>query len=166
MENDVQKPVIKRIGGYLYRLVPISDGTGKIISHALSPLMVEFRLRDLTQVVVGAAVLSVPVAFTEETWKLGEELPLTNVLALAGISLLFIALYVYFNYYRYQLGGNVPECLKRVFATYICSFIVVAIILTIIQKCPWGADNILAVKRIIIVTFPASMSAAISDTIK
>jgi hypothetical protein len=44
--------------------------------------------------------------------------------------------------------------------------LVVALILTIIQKCPWGVDNILALKRIAIVAFPASMSATISDTIK
>ena len=43
---------------------------------------------------------------------------------------------------------------------------VVALLLTIIQKCPWGVDNILAIKRVIIVAFPASMSATVSDTIK
>jgi len=38
--------------------------------------------------------------------------------------------------------------------------------LTLIEKCPWGVDNILALKRMIIVAFPSSMSAAISDTLK
>ena len=46
------------------------------------------------------------------------------------------------------------------------SLIVVMLILTIIQKCPWGVDNILALKRIIIVAFPAAMSGTLSDTIK
>jgi hypothetical protein len=44
--------------------------------------------------------------------------------------------------------------------------LVVGLLLTIIQKCPWGTDNLLAVKRILIVAFPASMSAAVSDTLK
>jgi len=40
------------------------------------------------------------------------------------------------------------------------------ILLTIIDKCPLGMDNMLALKRVIIVAFPASMSAAVSDSIK
>jgi hypothetical protein len=38
--------------------------------------------------------------------------------------------------------------------------------MTIIQQCPWGVDNLLAIKRIILVAFPASMSAAVTDAIK
>ena len=165
-KNNKQKPIIKRIGGYLHRLTPIVDNTGKIISHTITPFMVEFRPRDLMQVIVGASVLAVPVAFTEETWKLGEELALKNVLLLGGISLLFIAMFVYFNFYRFHLKNHVFEYIKRVIATYFCSFILVGILLTIIQRCPWNTNSILAIKRIIIVAFPASMSASISDTIK
>jgi uncharacterized membrane protein len=165
-KNNKQKPVIKRIGGYLHKLTPIVDSTGKIISHTITPFMVEFRPRDLMQVIVGASILAVPVAFTEETWKLGEELALKNVLYLSGISLFFVAMYVYFNFYRFQLKDHVFEYIKRVLATYFCSFIIVGLLLTIIQRCPWSTDSILAIKRIIIVTFPASMSAALSDTIK
>ena len=43
---------------------------------------------------------------------------------------------------------------------------VVAVLLTIIDKCPWGIDNLVAIKRVIIVAFPASMSAAVSDMLK
>ena len=166
MDESSEKPVIKRVGGYLQKLVPIVDGTGKIISHAVTPLMVEFRPRDLMQVIVGASVLAVPVAFTEETWNLGEKLPLKNVILLGFISFLFIASYVYFNFYRFQLKTNIFQYIKRITATYLFSLIVVGVILTIIQKCPWSTDKILAMKRIIIVAVPASMSAAISDTIK
>jgi len=166
MEEKNKKPIIKRIGGYLHKLTPIMDNTGKIISHTITPFMVEFRPRDLMQVIVGASILAVPIAFTEETWKLGEQLPLKNVLLLGFISILFISSFVYFNFYRFQFKKHIFEYLKRVIATYFCALLVVGLILTIIQKCPWNKDYILALKRIIIVTFPASMSAAISDTIK
>jgi hypothetical protein len=53
-----------------------------------------------------------------------------------------------------------------VFATYLISFAVVAAFLTLIQKCPWETDYILAIKRVIIVSFPAAMSGTLSDTIK
>jgi hypothetical protein len=128
MSDDYKKPhtVIKRINGYLHKLTPIVDGTGKIISHTITPFMVEFK----------------------------------------PISILFIAMFVYFNFYRFQLKNHLFEYIKRVIATYFVSFIIVGVLLTIIQRCPWDTNIILALKRVIIVTFPASMSAALSDSIK
>ena len=167
MENQRKsKYTIKRIGGYLHKLSPVVDKTGKIINYVTTPLMVELKPRDIMQIVVGASILAIPVGFTEETWNLGERLPLNNVLALAMITMLFIALFVYFNFYRFQLKGYVFEYVKRVLAIYVLSLFVVGVLLTLIEKCPWGVDNILAFKRMIIVAFPSSMSAAISDTLK
>lgn len=167
MQNgDKEKFSVKRIGGHLHKIIPISDRTGEIINHVISPLMVELRLHDIMQIIVGAATLAIPVAFTEEVWNLGERLPLENVLLLSFMSFTFIALFVYYSFYRNHLKGNVFEYLKRVMATYFLSLLVVAIVLTIIEKCPWGINNILAIKRIIIVAFPASMASALSDSIK
>jgi uncharacterized membrane protein len=118
------------------------------------------------QVVVGASILAVPVAFTEETWNLGAALPLENVLGLSALSLLFIALFVYLNFYRFSFREHAFEYVKRVLAIYVFSLLVVGFVLTMIEKCPWGADNLLALKRVLIVAFPASMSAAVSDTMK
>jgi uncharacterized membrane protein len=166
-ENIKTTPsVIRRIGGYLHRVVPIADKSGEIISYALKPFMVEFKARDVFQVIVGASILAIPVAFTEEAWTLGETLPINNIFYLAILSVFFIAIFVYFNIYRFHFSEHAFEYVKRVIGTYVLSVLVVALILTIIQKCPWGVDNILAVKRIVIVAFPASMSATISDTIK
>ena len=64
MEEKNRVPRTERIGGYLHRVVPITN-------NALKPLMVEFRPRDLIQVTVGAAILTVPAVFTKETWGLG-----------------------------------------------------------------------------------------------
>lgn len=160
------KRTIQRVGGYLKEVLTVVDATGKVVGHTVSPLMVELRSRDIMQIVVGASILAVPVAFTEETWSLGAKLPIQNVLALTTISLVFIAAFVYYNFYRYHLRKHIWEYIKRVLAIYLFSLVVVGLILTIIQKCPWGTDNVLAIKRIIIVAFPASMSAAVSDTLR
>lgn len=165
-ENKKTKSSVKRIGGYLYQIVPIMGKTGKVISHSLVPHMVELRPRDVLQIIVGASVLAIPVGFTEEVWKLGETLPLIKVITLSLLSLVFIGAFVYLNFYRFDFKGHESEYLKRVWAIYIFSLLVVAILLTIIEKCPWGIDNLLAIKRIVIVAFPASMSATLSDTIK
>lgn len=163
---EIKQTTIKRIGGYLHRVVPIANKSGEIISYALKPLMLEFRSRDIMQVLVGAALLAIPVSLTEEAWNLGAILPMAKIVLIAVLSLVMIAIFVYFNFYKVTLKGFIPEFIKRVIGTYLISLIVVAIILSIIQKCPWGTDNILALKRIIIVAFPAAMSGTLSDTIK
>ena len=163
---DKQKHTIKRIGGYLHKIVPIADSKGNVQHHAIIPFMVELKPRDVMQIIVGASILAIPVAFTEEAWVLGEHLSSNRVLILTVLSIFFIATFVYFNFYRYHLIDHLSEYIKRVLATYILSVIVVAVLLTVIEKCPWGINNILAIKRIIIVAFPASMSASVSDTIK
>ena len=165
---DIKNPdeMIKRVGGYLHRVVPVMDATGKVLDYTLKPLMIEFKPRDVMQVIVGASLLSVPIAFTEETWVLGAELPLANVMGLTALSLLFIGLFVFYNFYRFNFKGHALEFVKRVAGTYIISLLVVAVLLTIIKKCPWGVDNLTAIKRILIIAFPASMSAAVSDSIK
>lgn len=163
IKNETQ---VKRIGGYLYKVTPIKDETGNVLNHLLRPLMVEFKVRDILQVIVGSSLLAIPMAFTAETWDLGVELPLRNVILLSALSIFFVALFVYFNFYRFYMQRNRMQYVVRVLATYLISFTIVALLLTILQKCPWGIDNILALKRIIIVAFPASMSATVSDVIK
>lgn len=163
---EIKETTIKRIGGYLHRVVPIADKSGKIISYALNPLMLEFKPRDIMQVIIGSALLAIPVSLTEEAWNLGETLPISNVLMIAIISIVLISVFVYFNFYKVTLKGYVFDFMKRIIGTYLISLLVVALILTLIDKCPWGIDNLLAIKRIIIVAFPAAMSGTLSDTIK
>ncbi|MCB0330026.1 MAG: DUF2391 family protein [Bdellovibrionales bacterium] len=167
-KNTSQSVSIERLGRgrYLHTIIPIVDSTGEVIERIVKPLMVELHLRDIVQILVGSAMLAVPVGFTEETWNLGERLPTANVLAIAAISLFFIATFVYVNFYRFYLKDFSFEYIKRVLAIYLLSLLVVGILLTVIQQCPWGIDNILAAKRIIIVAFPASMSAALTDSLK
>ncbi|MFC1692188.1 DUF2391 family protein [Candidatus Latescibacterota bacterium] len=166
IDQQSGKMSVRRIGGYLHYFQPILDNTGKVIGSAVRPLMVEVRPRDILQMIIGASVLAIPVGFTEECWTLGENLPLRNVIILSFISVLFISTFVYFNFYRFHLKGFEVNFIKRCLSIYIVSIILVGLLLTLIQKCPWGVNNIVALKRIIIVAFPASMSAAISDMLK
>lgn len=147
-------------------MTPVTDASGKLLHYVTKPLMVELKPRDVMQIIIGSTILALPVAYTEEAWKLAEELPLLNVGFLSMISLVFIALFVFFNFYRFNIKGNVFNYIKRVIATYLISIVVVGVLLTIIQRCPWETDFMLAIKRIIVVAFPASMSATISDVLK
>ena len=165
-EKSTIKSTIKRVGGYLHRIEPILDKSGEVVSYALKPIMVEFRWRDVVQITIGAAIMAIPVSLTEEAWVLGETLPSENIIMIAVLSVALTAMFVYFNFYRFTLKGYEFEFVKRALGTYIISLIVVGILLTLLDKCPWGEDNILAVRRIIIVAFPAAMAGTLSDLIK
>ena len=167
-EISAENVEITRIGraGVLHSIIPIVDDSGKVIQRIVKPLMVELKFRDLIQIFVGASLLAIPMAYTEETWQLGEKLPLFNIGILAALSITFIAIFVYANFYQYYLKGFVFEYIKRVLAIYLISLFIVGFLMTVIQQCPWGVDNLLAIKRIIIVTLPASMSAVAADAIK
>jgi uncharacterized membrane protein len=165
-ESEAGQYSIRRIGRLLHKVIPLRDSAGQAIQYIAKPLMVELRRRDVMQILVGAAILSIPVAFTEEVWRLGEHLPLLNVTILTMISIGFIALFVYSNFYRELFHKYRFEFLKRVLAIYLISLGVVAVLLTVIQVAPWEEQPMVALKRVIIVAFPASMSAAISDSIR
>ena len=141
-----------------------------VVDKLIQPLtfpIPKFRVKDLLQVLIGAAILAIPVGFTEETWMLGETLPILNVLGFVVASLIFITVFTYYHYHhKIQVNGYYNELVKRVLATYIISFIVVSLLLGLIQRTPWQTDWLLAFKRVVIVTFPSTMSAAVADVLK
>ena len=168
---DVKTPAdvsIERLGrnGYLHRVIPIMDKAGNVIQRVVKPLEVEFRLRDVIQTVVGASILAIPAAYTEEAWNLGSELALSNIIGIAVLSITFIAIFVYYNFYKSYFAEFRSQFILRVVGTYLVSLVVVAVLLALVDKTPWGVDNLLAIKRIIVVGFPAAMSATVVDAIK
>ena len=42
----------------------IHDEKGNLLHKIISPLMVEFYAHDVLQVIIGASILAIPVAFT------------------------------------------------------------------------------------------------------
>lgn len=125
----------------------------------------QFRIKDSLQVIVGATILAVPVSFTEETWRLGMQLPWSNIIGILALSVLFISLFTYHTYYLDSLHEHRAEFLKRVVWTYFLSFVLVALLLTLIEQASWTLDSVTAVKRAIIVTLPASLSGTVADTL-
>jgi uncharacterized membrane protein len=167
MKNLKPTREVIRISGKLKEVVTLYDSTGKVLHKFMNPLMLEFRGKDFVQIVVGASILAIPVGFTEEVWKLAESLPNLNIALFFLISIAFISIFVFYNYYRHEnFSSHKTEFLKRVISTYLLSFLVVGLLLTLIGKAPWEADLALAIKRCILVAFPASMSAAVADMVK
>jgi uncharacterized membrane protein len=82
MNSEQTKTKVKRLGrgGYLHSVIPILNSSGDVIQRIVKPLMVEVRFRDIVQIMIGSSILAIPIAFTEETWQLGQSLPLPNVI--------------------------------------------------------------------------------------
>lgn len=125
-----------------------------------------FFLHDLVQVIIGATILAIPVGFTREVWDLSFELPAVNVLGIFIVSVVFISIFTYYHYHNISVKKNWKLFIKRVSLTYVFSFITVWILLILIDKAPLSQDLVISFKRAIIITLPASMSAAVADTIK
>lgn len=160
------KKEVVRVDGHLKELTTVTDEKGKVLHKHLGTLMIEFNFRDLLQVILGASILAIPVGFTEETWRLGGQLPMANILVFMALSIGFIGLFTYYHYHRHAKKEHLEHLFIRVINTYFVSFVVVALLLMLIQQAPWMTDPALAFKRVVIVTFPSSLSAAVADRLK
>ena len=157
---------VQRINGYLKEVVTFFDSSGKPINQIINPLMVELNPRDVLQIFVGAFLVAAPLCFTEEVWTLSRELKTENVMALGLISLVTVALYIFFNFYRFKIKGNVINYVKRVLATYVITATSIILILALIDKFPIQETPNIAINRVIIICFPALFGAVISDYLK
>ena len=68
MADDQGK--VQRINGDLHEVTPVRDDDGNV-THHIRRLHVELTPKDRVQIIVGASILAIPTAFTEEVWKLG-----------------------------------------------------------------------------------------------
>lgn len=117
---------------------------------------------DIIQVVIGASALTVPVAFSEEAWRLSETLPLLNVMVLFLLSLIFIGLYSIQGIFQGKIKHRLYHFILRAIIDYGITLVVVFVILFALNRMPFD-EPIIALKRIILLSFPASMGGVIVD---
>ncbi len=123
-----------------------------------------FNLEDASQVAIGAFALAVPISFSEEAWKLGETLPLTNLLMVFVLSVSFLGFFAYESVFQGNIKYRIPVFLWRIAIAYTITAIIVALVLFSLDKFPLLTDTLVAFKRLIVITMPASMGAIIVDS--
>lgn len=128
------------------------------------PVKTTFNAEDIGQIAVGAFAMSVPIAFSEEAWRLSASLPTLNFALLVVLSLAFITLFAYQSVFQANIVKRKRAFLLRVVAAYLLTLFVVGIVLLVLNKLPIMTDSILALKRIILIAMPASMGAIIVDS--
>jgi uncharacterized membrane protein len=123
-----------------------------------------FNVEDASQVAIGAFALAVPISFSEEAWRLGETLPLTNLLLVFVLSVVFLSLFAYESVFQADIKYRIPVFLIRIVITYLITALVVSLILIALDKFPLFTEPAIALKRLILIAMPASMGATIADS--
>jgi uncharacterized membrane protein len=122
-------------------------------------------VRDIAEIVIGSLVLAFPVAVTEEVWNLGAELSLGRTLVISLCSLVFISFFVQTTYRHDFSFSSQKQLLTRVFTVYGLTLLLSAAVLLAVDRLPLLTETMVAVKRAIIVAFPASFAATVVDSI-
>ena len=119
---------------------------------------------DLSQLIIGASVLCVPIAFTEEAWNLSRTIPVFNLVIIILLTLLFIGIYAFKGIFQGQVKNRKATFVKRVLIDYAVTLVVVVIVLLALNKFPVYDEPLIALKRTILISFPASMGAIVVDS--
>ena len=124
----------------------------------------QFHRRDIAEIAVGACIMAFPVAVTEEVWNLGADLSLWRALlfALASVSFLAICIYVLHGHAASSLTQK--AFLRRVAVTYGLTLLISALLLLGVDRFDLLQDPVIALKRTILVAFPASFAATAVDS--
>jgi len=157
---------VQRINGKLHSITAITDETGKVIKHQVNELKVELTLTDVMQILVGAGMLAIPTALTQEVWDMGREVPWLNVLVMLLIEYIVIGMFIYLQSYNHHITLYKSQYIKRVLTILIMSGMIVGLFLALVGQLPLFTETDVAIKRIIIGILPASMSATVMDSLK
>lgn len=123
-----------------------------------------FNLEDASQVAIGAFALAVPISFSEEAWRLGETLPTLNLIFIMVLSMVFLSFFTLESIFQGDIKNRIPVFIGRIIIAYCLAALVVALVLFAIGKLPLLTHTDVAIKRLIIITMPASMGAIVVDS--
>ncbi|EGA71125.1 hypothetical protein VISI1226_06373 [Vibrio sinaloensis DSM 21326] len=127
-------------------------------------MKLNFNVEDAGQIFVGAFALAVPISFSEEAWRLGETLPIGNLMMLVSLSLIFLSLYTYESVFQRNVSQRKGVFVFRIVSAYLMAALVVALVLLCIDKLPILSDPYTSLRRVIVIAMPASMGAIVVDS--
>lgn len=121
------------------------------------------NFEDVSQIVIGASVMAIPIAFSEELWRFGETLPSFNLTLLVLLSFIIQTLYIYSSLFQGKEKSTLL-IVSRVIINYIITFFTVSAILFVLNRLSFNYEEfIVGFKRILVLTFPASLGGVIID---
>jgi uncharacterized membrane protein len=128
----------------------------------------KFAFDDIAQQIVGAIIISSPLAVTAEVWMLANSLDLIKIILIVGITLLFDVLLIYYTKYQSVEKENILKFIPlRLVSLLIISYLTSGLILFLFGVI-WGQVNsvVWAVKLILFVGLFANIGAGAADMLK
>ena len=121
--------------------------------------------KDIAQLVVGAFALGFPVAMGDEVISLSESLSGTDMILLAAFSVLFVGAFVYYHDKHAGTLGTRAQFGEHVAIVYVVTLLCCALSLALVDALPLFEDPGIALKRTVLVGFPASFAATVVDSL-
>lgn len=118
---------------------------------------------DVVQIIIGAFTIAVPISFTEEVWEIAETLPLLNLSLTVALSIFFLSLYAYQNVFQGNIKSRILVFVFRILVAYFATLLVASTILFSIDKFPIFNYPVIAFKRVLVISMPASIGAIVVD---
>jgi uncharacterized membrane protein len=154
----------------------IKDDVDKIIAKQKSILKRipsklkpdKFAFDDMAQQIVGAIIISSPLAVTEEVWMLANQLDITRLILIFGITLIFDILLIYFTKYQAVEKENVLNFIPlRLISLLVISYLAAGLILFLFGVIGGQVNSTLwAGKLILFVGLFANIGAGAADILK
>ncbi len=109
----------------------IKKGQRSLLKRFSSRLIPEeFAWDDLAQQIVGAIILSTPLAVTQEVWILSQQLDIARLAAIVFITLLFNVLLIYYTKYQVVKKQKILSFIPiRLFSQLLASYASAALML-------------------------------------
>jgi uncharacterized membrane protein len=123
----------------------------------------EFVRRDVAEIAIGACVMAFPVAASQEIWDLGEQLTLLRVMLFALASILVLGLLVFLLHRGPEAPSDRGVFLSRVLSTYGLTLVIAALLLFGVDRLDLFGHPWVAIKRTVLVAFPACFAATVVD---
>ncbi len=128
----------------------------------------EFAWDDLAQQIVGAIILSTPLAVTQEVWILSQQLDLIRIFAILALTLVFDILLIYHTKYQLVKEQKVLSFIPlRLLSLLLVSYISAAMMLLIFGVIGYEITEPFGIlKLVILVGLFANIGAGTADLLK
>lgn len=125
-------------------------------------MKLSFNFEDASQIFVGSFALAVPISFSEEAWRLGRLYPQLTYYCCSFVCGA-LGFYTYESVFQKDIVARLPVFIFRIVIAYVMTALVVALVLTCLDKLlvkrPYCVDQ-----RVIVISMPASMGAIVVDS--
>ncbi len=128
----------------------------------------KFAWDDLAQQIVGAMVLSAPIAVTEEVWRLSAGLDIARLLAILGVTILFNILLLYYTKYQLveseRIFGIIPTRLSSQLLVSYSTAAVMLYLMGVLGGVVTGVGD--SIQLVVFVGLFANIGAGAADLLK